>query len=101
MYSIISFVIDVRIGAYANGFKTTTSEWLKGSSNCKCNSDEKAKLVVRESEYDDEDIMRCEAYTQYAMEWIKNGATIIGGCCGILPQHIIYINKELGRSVIP
>ena len=29
-----------------------------------------------------------EKYLDYAHEWIACGATIIGGCCGITPEHI-------------
>lgn len=27
-------------------------------------------------------------YLEYSKQWVKNGATIIGGCCGIGPEHI-------------
>ena len=27
-------------------------------------------------------------YSEFASSWIKSGATIIGGCCGVSPEHI-------------
>jgi homocysteine S-methyltransferase len=27
-------------------------------------------------------------YTKYVEEWIRKGATIVGGCCGTTPEHI-------------
>jgi S-methylmethionine-dependent homocysteine/selenocysteine methylase len=29
-----------------------------------------------------------ERYTEFARSWQSQGATIIGGCCGIGPEHI-------------
>jgi S-methylmethionine-dependent homocysteine/selenocysteine methylase len=29
-----------------------------------------------------------EKYGELANEWVKSGATILGGCCGIFPEHI-------------
>lgn len=36
-----------------------------------------------------------EAYLQWAQRWVEGGATIIGGCCGIGPEHIAQINVHL------
>jgi homocysteine S-methyltransferase len=32
--------------------------------------------------------MSVEKYSQFAINWLKAGASIIGGCCGVSPQHI-------------
>ena len=32
-------------------------------------------------------------YAQYAIGWLELGATIIGGCCGIGPEHIKALRK--------
>lgn len=37
-----------------------------------------------------------EIYSQYAKEWLKNGAQIIGGCCGTNPLYI-----KLLSSLVP
>ena len=36
-----------------------------------------------------------EAYTAFAMQWVEQGATIVGGCCEVGPDHI----AELARSI--
>ncbi len=33
------------------------------------------------------------AYLQWARDWVRLGATIIGGCCGIGPEHIAELGK--------
>lgn len=38
-----------------------------------------------------------EVYLDYAKEWQKKGATIIGGCCGIGPEYIELLAKKLKR----
>jgi S-methylmethionine-dependent homocysteine/selenocysteine methylase len=34
-------------------------------------------------------------YAAYAAEWLQQGATIVGGCCGTTPAHIAAI-RHLG-----
>lgn len=36
-----------------------------------------------------------EAYLEWAKKWIHAGATIVGGCCGIGPEHIQILAKTL------
>ncbi len=36
-----------------------------------------------------------EDYFSFVSQWRQNNATIIGGCCGIGPEHINYIYKQL------
>ncbi len=40
------------------------------------------------------DIISPEKYAEEAGEWIKMGAGIIGGCCGIGPAHIRELKKQ-------
>lgn len=35
-----------------------------------------------------EDIIAPDAFRHFAAEWIAEGVTIIGGCCGLSPEHI-------------
>ena len=35
------------------------------------------------------------AYAQFASQWIEAGATIIGGCCEIGPEHIDFLCQHL------
>ena len=36
-----------------------------------------------------------QRYLEWAREWINLGATIIGGCCGIGPEHIAALRDGL------
>ncbi len=36
-----------------------------------------------------------ENYTRFAREWAAHGADIIGGCCGISPEHIAHLFRAL------
>jgi len=66
---------SVKIGAYGNGFKTAKSDG-KGS------------------DYDED--LTPAAYAKVAFEeWVgKSGASIVGGCCGIFPEHIEKLNEQ-------
>lgn len=35
-----------------------------------------------------EEIISPDAFLQYAAKWVDDGAQIIGGCCGLSPEHI-------------
>jgi S-methylmethionine-dependent homocysteine/selenocysteine methylase len=35
-----------------------------------------------------------ERYLQYAAQWVQSGATIVGGCCGIGPEHIAALRAH-------
>ena len=35
------------------------------------------------------------AFAEYAMDWVKAGANIVGGCCGTTPKTIAAIRKSL------
>jgi S-methylmethionine-dependent homocysteine/selenocysteine methylase len=35
-------------------------------------------------------------YLKFVRDWLKRGAGIVGGCCGIGPEHIAEIRKALG-----
>jgi S-methylmethionine-dependent homocysteine/selenocysteine methylase len=63
----------VRIGAYANAF-TAVQEGENEAANATLS-------VLRED-------LTPDCYAQFASSWISAGATIVGGCCGITPEHI-------------
>jgi len=42
-----------------------------------------------------EDVVPPAVYTGYAMGWIERGVQIVGGCCGITPDHIAHLRKAL------
>ena len=42
-----------------------------------------------------------EAYALHAQQWLQRGATIVGGCCGTIPDHIAAIRDLVSaRGVI-
>jgi S-methylmethionine-dependent homocysteine/selenocysteine methylase len=62
-----------RIGVYANAFPPQRDEAAnEGLSDIRADLDP-------------------ARYAQFAKEWLQHGADIIGGCCGIGPEHIAAI----------
>ncbi|MDC3032406.1 homocysteine S-methyltransferase family protein [Litorivicinus sp.] len=79
--------IGCAYGAYANGFKTVAPLRPGGT--------------VKELEYRVD--LGPDKYTEYVLNWIESGASIVGGCCEISPAHIDHINQtliHLGVSVV-
>ena len=60
-----------RIGVYANAFspEPETSEPYAGISDLRSD-------------------LSPQRYLEWATQWVRSGATIVGGCCGIGPEHI-------------
>ena len=69
-------------GAYANGFTRISDDFLK----------DKATVSALERRID----LSPADYAGFAMSWIGQGATILGGCCEVGPSHI----DELARMII-
>jgi S-methylmethionine-dependent homocysteine/selenocysteine methylase len=69
---------DVRVGAYGNAFDDKPGEYA-------------ANEVVMTHRHDIED----GGYTEFVEEWIAAGATIVGGCCGVMPRHIEHVRAAL------
>ena len=42
-----------------------------------------------------ENIISTDDYLEYALKWIDKGVQIIGGCCGIGPEHIKVLKARL------
>lgn len=59
---------DVRLGGYANGFRLA------------------AKDKQMQDAYRDD--LTPEVYRRCVEKWMEDGATIVGGCCGVFPEHI-------------
>ncbi len=66
-------------GAYANGFTTVAT--LRPGGTVK---DLKQRVDLGP-----------EAYTNHVLDWIEHGATVIGGCCEISPEHIAHLHRAL------
>ncbi|MBN6064774.1 homocysteine S-methyltransferase family protein [Aggregatibacter actinomycetemcomitans] len=41
------------------------------------------------------DDLNPQQYLAWAQKWIGNDATIVGGCCGIGPEHIAALAETL------
>lgn len=75
---IIRQLTDRPIGAYANAFGRMPEKYVMGQTG----------LGLR-------DDLSAEEYLALAKNWRDMGATIIGGCCGIGPDHIALMNRAL------
>jgi S-methylmethionine-dependent homocysteine/selenocysteine methylase len=72
-----SAATTLRVGVYANAFVAE--------------EDETANEVV----HDLRDDVTPEAYVAWAQRWVAAGASMIGGCCGIGPEHIRALSAHL------
>lgn len=76
-------------GAYANGFETITEGFLA----------DKPTVDALRKRHD----FTPEAYADHAVAWVDHGATIVGGCCEVSPDHIAEIAKRLraaGHTIV-
>lgn len=74
----------LRFGAYANGFESV--EALKPGTTVD-NLNQRADLSP-------------EKYANFIMQWQQLGATLLGGCCGISPQHMRVVHQQLIKENI-
>lgn len=68
-------------GAYANGFTHIAPAFLQYRPTV-------AALVSRQD-------LTPEVYARFAMDWVGQGATIVGGCCEVGPEHIRVLAEAL------
>jgi S-methylmethionine-dependent homocysteine/selenocysteine methylase len=68
------------VGAYANGFTEIAAPFEPGTT------------VERLSARKD---LGPAAYADFAMGWVAQGATIVGGCCEVSPAHIAELARRL------
>lgn len=95
-----------RICVYGNCFKTTTTEWinsLDSDDGDGKNKDAGIQIINDELEYDNDGYMLADVYAKYAMVWLEQGASFIGGCCGSRPEHIHAIAQRIKveEKVVP
>jgi S-methylmethionine-dependent homocysteine/selenocysteine methylase len=75
-------------GGYANGFSAIPATFLPGNT--------KEQLKSRRD-------LDPAAYSAFVLNWIEQGATIVGGCCEVGPAHIAHLRDELlaaGHEVV-
>ncbi len=68
----------IRTGAYANTFDTTKTKDTLANSEV---STTRSELTPHR-------------YAEFITQWIEAGASIVGGCCGIGPEHIAEIDRR-------
>lgn len=68
-------------GSYANGFTHISDAFMADAPS----------VAVLEHRHD----LTPETYADFAMGWVAQGATIIGGCCEVGPRHIAALAKAL------
>ncbi len=71
-------------GAYANGFTKITDDFKKDAPTVDA-------LSARTD-------LTPERYADQVMEWVGAGATIVGGCCEVGPEHISEIARRLSDA---
>lgn len=71
-------------GAYANGFRQITKEFLE----------EGATVDALEARPE----MTPARYADFALQWVEQGATIVGGCCETTPAHIAEVARRLRQQ---
>lgn len=71
------------IGAYANGFAEITKDFLRDKPTVDT-------LSSRD--------IGPEVYADFALGWVDQGATIVGGCCETGPAHIAELARRLGQA---
>jgi S-methylmethionine-dependent homocysteine/selenocysteine methylase len=71
-------------GAYANGFTHISGNFLKDAPTVK-------ELTHRHD-------LTPEKYADFAMTWIAQGASIVGGCCEVGPAHIRHLRDRLSAE---
>ncbi|KNG93482.1 homocysteine S-methyltransferase family protein [Pseudaestuariivita atlantica] len=78
--------LGVPFGAYANGFEGIEAEF----------NDTLATVDLLTARRD----LDPETYLAHAQDWVREGATLIGGCCEVGPAHIAALAAEFKRETV-
>jgi homocysteine S-methyltransferase len=73
--------LGLPFGAYANGFTHISGNFLKDAPTVK-------ELTHRHD-------LTPARYAEFALAWVDQGATIVGGCCEVGPAHIRHLAERL------
>ena len=75
----------IRLGAYANRLMAVHPEWTLAEST--------APQPLRQ------DLDEHHYWNDFVQIWIsKYNVKIVGGCCGITPEHIAYLHARLAET---
>ncbi|KAJ8604165.1 hypothetical protein CTAYLR_008579 [Chrysophaeum taylorii] len=91
LVGVARYEADMEAIVYGNGFRATTSEWLETVGRPDC------ATSLRQTTVFDGDLISVESYAREALGWARRGATVVGGCCGITPNHMKAVAREVGR----
>lgn len=69
---------NIEIGAYANAFPPQLADAAANEGMSELRED-----------------LTPISYLDWAEQWVQDGATLIGGCCGIGPEHITLLSEKL------
>ncbi len=69
---------DIQIGAYANAFPPQPKDATANDGLDELRAD-----------------LTPQSYLEWAKQWQSQGASLIGGCCGIGPEHIAQLSTHL------
>lgn len=78
IYQALATAFDFQYGAYGNRYNEIREDYKLELKSTKLKEDLSPAL-----------------YTDAARLWVEKGATIVGGCCGIGPEYIQHICKNL------
>lgn len=70
-------------GGYANAFTSIPATFLPGKT--------REQLSTRQD-------LGPEAYAEFALDWVRRGARIVGGCCEVGPAHVARLRAELEQA---
>jgi homocysteine S-methyltransferase len=68
----------IELGVYANAFPPVNTQAKANSTLLEIRSD-----------------LGPESYLHWSRSWVAAGASIVGGCCGIGPEHIAQLHTHL------
>lgn len=74
----VAMADGIAIGGYANSFMPKPEVYA-------------ANEVILDHRAD----LDPEGYQHFVDQWVADGATIVGGCCGIMPPHIALLRRSL------
>jgi S-methylmethionine-dependent homocysteine/selenocysteine methylase len=70
--------VDIAIGAYANAFPPQPKDATANDGLDELRED-----------------LDPPGYLSWAQDWRQRGASLLGGCCGIGPEHIAELKRNL------
>ncbi|RHY79583.1 hypothetical protein DYB26_006386 [Aphanomyces astaci] len=83
--SLISSSFEFRIGAYANALTPVPDGWvMEGASPQSFRTD-----------------LSPTEYLEHVQEWIRLGASLVGGCCAVGPRHIQAFHDAVIVGAVP